>query len=121
MVGKCPLRVSANLRNQYYKVIKGDGTNTIVGEDYQDAKFARKIVSESHGYWQDLMKGKTKPGKIARNQTSNARWRQTYIDSKDATDEFELPAESNILPASSRPAEYDEWYYLDEDFEPIEL
>lgn len=106
---------------QYYKVARGNGVNTIVGEDYQDAAFARDIVQQSHGYWTNLLKGKTDPGKIALNQTSHPRWCSTYIDSEEATDAFDLPAESEILPAQPRPAAYDLWYYLDADFNLIEL
>lgn len=106
---------------QYYKVVKGDGTNTIIGEDYQDADFAVDLIERSHEYWLNLMKGKSDPGKIARNQTSNARWCQTYIDSEDATEAFDLPEDSDIQPAAPRPTEYDLWYYLDDDFEQINI
>lgn len=97
----------------YYKVVKGDGTNTILGEEYQNATFAQQVLSESHDYWLNLMKGKSEPGKIVRNQTSNARFCSTYIPKEDTTEAFKLPSESEILPAAEKPEEYNRWYYLD--------
>lgn len=102
-------------------MVKGDGTNTIVGDEYQNATLARRIVSESHGYWQKLADGSTDVEKIARNQTSNPEWASTYIKSSKATEAFDLPKKSDVKPAAERPAEYDVWHYLDENFEVIEL
>lgn len=56
-----------------------------------------------------------------RNQTSNPKWCKTYVPSKDATKEFDLPEESKIEPAAKKPEEYEQWYYLDEEFNLIEL
>lgn len=80
-----------------------------------------KIIEESHAYWEDLVKGKSDPNEIALNQTSHPRWCSTYVPSEEATDVFELPTESEILPAAARPEAYDLWYYLDANFELIEL
>lgn len=106
---------------QYYKVARGKPTNTIVGGTYQNATVAARIVHESHGYWQDLMRGKAKAKKISREQTANPKWCKTYVDSGDAADKFDMPRESKILPAAERPKEFDHWYYLDADFKLIEL
>ncbi|CAG9988637.1 unnamed protein product [Clonostachys byssicola] len=105
----------------YYKVIKGDGINTIVGGEYKDAATMQDVIAESHGFWQDLVKGKGEHEKneIAINQTSNARYCKSYIKSSEATEAFNIPAKSNILPAAARPSEYDNWYYLDSDYNQI--
>lgn len=100
---------------------KGDGTNTIVGEDYQNATFAQQIVEQSHGYWQNLVKGKSDPNKIKVNQTSHPEFGNSYIPSKKATKAFGLPKKSKIRPPKPKPEEFDQWYYLDADYNLIEL
>ncbi|KAK2764574.1 hypothetical protein FQN54_009269 [Arachnomyces sp. PD_36] len=104
----------------YYKVIKGDGTNTITGSAYQNATFAQQIIEESHGYWTNLVNGKSDPNEITVDQTSNPDY-DGYIPSDEATEEFDIPKNSDILPPEEKPAEYDQWYYLDEDFKPVVL
>ena len=106
---------------QYYKVVKGDGKNSIVGGDYQNATFAQKIVEQSHGYWEDLVKGKSDANKIKINQTSHPEFGKSYIESKKATKAFKIPKKSNIRPAKPKPEEFNQWYYLDADFNLIEL
>jgi inorganic pyrophosphatase len=101
---------------QYYKVVKGDGPNTIVGEVYQDAATMQEAIAESHRYWEDLLKGREDPNEIALNQTSQPTWCKTYISSEDATEAFNIPTEANVLPAATRPEEYDRWYYLDSEY-----
>ncbi|KAH6874739.1 inorganic pyrophosphatase [Thelonectria olida] len=105
----------------YYKVVKGDGLNTITGNKYQSAKFVTKTVKKSHGYWKDLARGKVDSNEINYNQTSDKGWKKSYVDSSKATKLFDIPKTSNVLPAAARPAEYDLWYYLDSDFSLIEL
>lgn len=105
----------------YYKVVRGNGLNTIVGGDYVNATFMAGIIEESHGYWQNLLQGKSDPNEIALNQTSHPRWCSTYIPSDEATETFDIPAEADVKPAAARPTQYDFWYYLDEDFNLIEL
>lgn len=80
-----------------------------------------KEIALSHTLWRDLIRGKTTVEKINRWQTSNKRWCKTYIASENATARFDLPAVSNVKPAAPRASEYDQWYYLDADFKPIEL
>ncbi|OAQ92140.1 inorganic diphosphatase [Purpureocillium lilacinum] len=103
----------------YYKVVKGDGLNTIVGKDYKDAAYMREAIAESHGFWQDLILGKEKHDKISTRQTSNPRACKSYIPSKNATKEFDIPEKSNVLPPAAKPKQYDYWYYLDKDFNVI--
>ncbi|KAJ2975615.1 hypothetical protein NQ176_g5421 [Zarea fungicola] len=101
---------------QYYKVIKGNGKNVIIGNKFQDAPTMISHIQESHEFWLKLMRGQTKKEKINRDQTSNPRWCKTYVASLNATSKFGIPAKSNILPPAERPAQYDNWYYLDADF-----
>ncbi|KAH8168416.1 inorganic pyrophosphatase domain-containing protein [Sarocladium implicatum] len=105
----------------YYKVARGSGLNTIVGNAYVNASFATSVISDAHGYWENLMKGKTEADDIMRNQTSNPRWCQTYVDKEETTETFGLPTESKIEEPAKKPEKYDYWYYLDEDFQLIEL
>ena len=78
-------------------------------------------MSESHGYWLNLMKGKTNPGKIALNQTSQKTYCRSYIPAGNTTQAFDIPAKSNILPAEAMPEEYSQWFYLDKNFELIKF
>ncbi|KAM0481923.1 hypothetical protein ACHAPX_003255 [Trichoderma viride] len=100
----------------YYKLFRSGSLNTIFENKYQDSNTARDIVGESHGFWKDLISGKEDPGKISISQTSQTSVCNSYIASKDATDEFDLPKKSKIEPAAPRPAKYDTWYYIDENF-----
>ncbi|KAK1239913.1 hypothetical protein MKX08_007355 [Trichoderma sp. CBMAI-0020] len=100
----------------YYKLFRSGTLNTIFGNKYQDSNTARDIIGESHGFWKDLISGKEDPGKISISQTSQPSICNSYISSKDATDEFDLPKKSKIEPAAPRPAKYDKWYYIDENF-----
>ncbi|KAL7921368.1 inorganic pyrophosphatase [Trichoderma austrokoningii] len=101
----------------YYKLLRSGSLNTILGNEFQDSNTARDIVGESHGFWKDLVSGKEDPGKISIEQTSQPDLCKTYISSKDATKEFNLPKKSKIEPAAPRPAKYDKWYYIDENFQ----
>lgn len=101
---------------QYYKVIKGNGKNVIIGNKFQDAPTMISHIQESHEFWLKLMRGQTKKEKINRDQTSNPRWCKTYVAALNATSKFGIPAKSNILPPAERPAQYDNWYYLDAEF-----
>jgi inorganic pyrophosphatase len=80
-----------------------------------------KTIKSSHGDWQDLVRGKVDSNEINYNQTSSKNFKKSYVKSKDATKKFGLPEESKILPAAERPAKYDLWYYLDEDYKLIKL
>ena len=114
-----PSPAFSDRESQYYKVVKGDGLNTIVGKDYKDATYMREAIAESHGFWQDLILGKEKHDKISTRQTSNPRACKSYIPSKNATREFNIPEKSNVLPPAAKPKQYDYWYYLDKDFNVI--
>jgi inorganic pyrophosphatase len=104
----------------YYKVPRGDGVLEIVGGAYQNASFiTNEVVSQSHGYWRDLVAGRVDTNDIKYNQTSRKRF-ESYVPSGIATREFELPRKSRILSAEPKPAEYEEWYFLDEDYELVE-
>ncbi|KAF5006210.1 hypothetical protein FDECE_7369 [Fusarium decemcellulare] len=106
---------------KYYKVARGDEILEIVGGDYQNAKFMAKTIKDSHGDWQDLVRGKVDSNEINYNQTSTKKYKKSYVRSKDATKKFNLPTKSSVLPPAERPAKYDQWYYLDEDYKLIEL
>ncbi|KAK0757928.1 hypothetical protein N5P37_009220 [Trichoderma harzianum] len=103
----------------YYKVLRSGELNIIYGGKFQDSNTAREIVAESHGFWKDLISGKEKPGKIIISQTSQPTICKSYIPSKDTTKKFDIPKKSDIKPAAPRPAKYDKWFYLDENFLPL--
>ncbi|KAL6415494.1 putative IPP1-inorganic pyrophosphatase, cytoplasmic [Ilyonectria robusta] len=105
----------------YYKVARGDDVIKIVGSKYQTAKYMAKTIKQSHGFWEDLVRDRVDSNEINFNQTSRKSWKKSYVESKDATKKFKIPKKSNILPAAARPAKYDSWYYLDEDYKLIEL
>lgn len=107
------------ITTQYYKVLRSGELNTIYGGKFQDSDTAREIVAESHGFWKDLISGKEKPGKIIISQTSQPTICGSYIPSKDTTKKFDIPKKSDIKPAAPRPAKYDKWFYLDENFLPL--
>jgi inorganic pyrophosphatase len=44
---------------------------------------------------------------------------ESYVKSKDATKKFDLPKKSDIKTPKERPARYDKWFYLDDNFEPL--
>lgn len=91
------------------------------GGKYQTAELVMGIIEESHVYWQNLVKGNTNPGTISTNQTSQPELRRSYVPSKKATKQFNIPKKSKILPAATKPAEYNQWYYLNDKFELIVL
>jgi inorganic pyrophosphatase len=104
----------------YYKVARGDDVIPIIGETYQDASYiVEEVIPTSHQYWTDLIAGKEDSGQINYNQTSFPEY-DSYIAAKDTTATFDLPEESNIEPAAAKPSQYDEWYYLDADFQLIQ-
>ncbi|KAI9155456.1 Inorganic pyrophosphatase [Paramyrothecium foliicola] len=103
----------------YYKVLRSGALNFIVENKYQNSTFMRSKIEESHGFWEKLLRGETKKKKISLNQTSHPTWCKNYIRSNETTEAFDLPKESNILPAAAKPEKYDRWYYLDSEFQPI--
>ncbi|RYP47212.1 hypothetical protein DL768_006688 [Monosporascus sp. mg162] len=104
----------------YYKVARGDGVLPIVGDAYQDAAFMQGTIEESHGFWQELVRGEVDSNEINYNQTS-IKGLGSYISKHDTTAAFDIPSRSSILPLTPKPDQYDRWYYLDEDFNLIEL
>ncbi|CAM1500498.1 Fc.00g096600.m01.CDS01 [Cosmosporella sp. VM-42] len=69
----------------------------------------------------NLVRGKVDSNKINYNQTSTKGIQKSYVRSQDATEAFDIPAESSILPAAEKPEKYDKWYYLDADYKLMEL
>lgn len=78
------------------------------------------VIARSHEHWKDLMSGKEAPGEINRNQTSDADDEDTYVPSWWASLKFHIPLWPRRLPAAAIPDEYQQWYYLDDDFDPID-
>lgn len=103
----------------YYKVVRGSGLNTIIGSKFQSAAEMTSHIAESHAFWQDLIHGKTEVEEISTWQTSRPSLCKSYVASEDATEQFDIPAESDIKDPAERPSKYDRWYYLDEDFEIV--
>lgn len=97
---------------QYYKIARGDEPIPIVGHWYQNASFTEHTIEESHGYWSDLISGSVDSNSINYNQTSRPDIAKSYVEASTTTEQFELPSESNELPAEPKPTEYDQWSYL---------
>jgi inorganic pyrophosphatase len=106
---------------QYYKIARGDEPIPIVGHWYQNATSTEHTIEESHGFWSDLVNGKVDSNSINYNQTRRSDVKGSYIASADATQSFDIPAESKELPAQPKPSKYDQWYYLAGDVKLIEL
>ncbi|KAH7368769.1 inorganic pyrophosphatase [Plectosphaerella cucumerina] len=104
----------------YYKVARGGDVIPLIGGGFHNASFAAHVVEESHGYWLDLVKGAVPTGSINYNQTSRPDIRKSYVSKCAATAQLGLPAESNIKPAAAKPERFNQWFYLDEDFQLIE-
>jgi inorganic pyrophosphatase len=103
----------------YYKVARGDGVIPIIGESYQSASMIiDEVIPQGYEYWKQLISGEEDPGQINFNQTSFPEY-ESYIKPQDTTKAFDIPKESRLEPKAPKPTEYDEWYYLDEDFELI--
>ncbi|KAL4879464.1 inorganic pyrophosphatase [Aspergillus karnatakaensis] len=104
----------------YYKVARGDDVIPIVGESYVNATFATSIVEKGHEYWLDLVKGNVDSNEINYNQTSRPSITHSFIPSREAVRRLDIPAKSDPKPAAERPARFDQWFYLDEEFQLIE-
>ncbi|KAL4950985.1 inorganic pyrophosphatase [Aspergillus filifer] len=104
----------------YYKIARGDDLIPIVGGSYVNATFAASKIEESHGFWLDLVKGAVDTNEINYNQTSRPDIMTSFVPSSNATSVFDIPVESDEKPAEPKPARYDQWFYLDEDFQLIE-
>ncbi|KAL4918734.1 inorganic pyrophosphatase [Aspergillus aurantiobrunneus] len=104
----------------YYKVARGDDLIPIVGNSYVNATFAAATVAQSHGFWLDLVKGTVDTGEINYNQTSRPDIPHSFISKSSATDRLGLPAESDEKPAAPKPARFEQWFYLDKEFQLIE-
>ncbi|KAL2796002.1 inorganic pyrophosphatase [Aspergillus keveii] len=103
----------------YYKVARGDDVIPIVGESYVNSTFATAVVEQSHGYWLDLIKGEVDSNEINYNQTSRPDIKGSYVSKCKATD-FGIPDESDEKPAAEKLKRFEQWFYLDEDFQLIE-
>ncbi|KAK2594131.1 hypothetical protein QQS21_008130 [Conoideocrella luteorostrata] len=100
----------------YYKIARGKGLNTIVGNAYVNASTMLAKLVESHQHWRDLALGRQDKGEISVWQTTNPRACKTYVKPEEAGRKFGIPDRSKTLPAAARPAPYDRWYYLDGGF-----
>jgi inorganic pyrophosphatase len=76
-------------------------------------------LPQGYEWWVDLIAGRIEPDGLAINQTSFKEF-ESYIEPSETEKEFEIPAEDDVRPAAEKPKEYDEWYYLDEDFQLIQ-
>ncbi|KAH7149117.1 inorganic pyrophosphatase [Dactylonectria estremocensis] len=105
----------------HQKVPGGEFITEVIDGKYQKAKFVAKTVEKSHEFWGDLLRGTVHSTGINYNQTNNRELKESYVNSKNATQRFSIPKRSKILPAAERPAKYDSWYYLNEDHELIQV
>jgi inorganic pyrophosphatase len=105
---------------QYYKVARGDGVIPITGNAYQNASYITEhVLPQGYEWWIDLISGKEDPDGLAVNQTSFDEF-ESYVKPSETQQEFDIPADNDVQPAAAKPTEYDEWYYLDSDFQLIQ-
>jgi inorganic pyrophosphatase len=105
---------------QYYKVARGDGVIPITGNAYQNASYITEhVLPQGYEWWVDLISGKEDPDGLAINQTSFNEF-ESYVKPSETQDKFDIPAENDVQPAAAKPSQYDEWYYLDADFQLIQ-
>jgi inorganic pyrophosphatase len=105
---------------QYYKVARGDDVIPIVGNAYQNASYITEhVLPQGYEWWVDLIAGRIDPDGLAINQTSFEEF-ESYVAPSETEEVFEIPSENDVQPAAAKPTEYDEWYYLDEDFQLIQ-
>jgi inorganic pyrophosphatase len=105
---------------QYYKVARGDDVIPITGNAYQNASYITgHVLPQGYEWWLDLISGKEDPDGLAINQTSFDEF-DSYVAPSEAQKEFGIPAEDDIQPAEAKPKQYDEWYFLDADFQLIQ-
>jgi hypothetical protein len=97
--------------SQYYKVARGDDIIPIVGEWYQNATASVDIVSESHTFWWDLVKGHVDSNTINYNQTLHADF-ASYTEPSKTTATFKIPSQSKELAPVPKPSRFSDWYYL---------
>lgn len=105
---------------QYYKVARGDDIIPIIGNGYQNASFITEtVLPQGYEWWVDLISGKEDPDGLSINQTSFKEF-DSYVEPSSTAEEFDIPAEDAVKPAAAKPTEYDQWYYLTEDFELVQ-
>jgi inorganic pyrophosphatase len=105
---------------RYYKVARGDGVIPIIGNAYRNASYiTQHVLPQGHEWWVDLVSGKEDPDGLAINQTSFEEF-ESFVEPGEARKTFGIPGENEVLPAAEKPAVYDEWFYLDAEFEVIE-
>ncbi|KAH7148364.1 inorganic pyrophosphatase [Dactylonectria macrodidyma] len=106
---------------RYHEVPRGDFTLDVIDGKWQKEKFMAKTVKKSHDYWRELLRGQVNHHGVNYNHTNNPDLKESYVDSKDATEHFNIPKKSKVLFSAERPAIYDTWHYLDQNHDPIIL
>ena len=101
----------------YYKLARGDGILEILGDYYQSPEFCVDVIEESHGFWEELVAGTVDTNEINYNQTSNPDL-ESYAGNVTALD---IPSESDVQPPAERPAAYNDWLYIKQEYSLIEV
>lgn len=73
------------------------------------------MLPQGYAWWLDLISGKIDPDGLSVNQTSFGQF-ESFVEPGEAARELEIPERDAVEPAAEKPAQYDYWYYLDEDF-----
>ncbi|OTA36949.1 hypothetical protein BTJ68_02349 [Hortaea werneckii EXF-2000] len=79
--------------------------------------FAAKTVNDSHRFWQALVAGLVDSNEISYNQTTMARYSDSYVQPNEAASRFDIPRSSDILPAAEKPEKFQEYYYISSNLE----
>jgi len=104
-----------------YKVPDGEPPNDFAFDGkYRNRQVALDIIDECANAWDNLITGKTKPGKISRTNVTVEK-----SPFKVDPDELKIPKSENLKPAP-KPKVVDEWFFVpandvpDEDNKPAE-
>jgi len=103
-----------------YKIARGDEYIPIVGGSYVNASFAAETVQDSHRFWQALVAGLVDSNAISYNQTTMARYNNSYIQPGEAATRFDIPRDSDIQPEAEKPERFQEYYYIGSNLELID-
>ncbi|RMY64026.1 hypothetical protein D0863_10126 [Hortaea werneckii] len=102
-----------------YKIARGNEYIPIIGGSYVNATFAAETVQDPHRFWQALVAGLVDSNEISYNQTTMARYSDSYVQPDEAASRFDIPRSSDIQPAAEKPQKFQEYYYISPNLELI--
>merc|ERR1712096_600776 len=96
-----------------YKVPAGKPLNQFaLNEEFQNSEYAKKVINETHGFWQQLISGKAEHKLDITNTTVDGSAQK--ITEEEARQEVANHPELNDTPADI-PKEKNYWHYVNVD------